>query len=256
MATSDKSRIALITGGNRGLGRSMALHLAERGVDIVFTYRANEKEASEVKELIAKQGRKVAALRLDVGDSAGFEAFAATLAGELERSFGRQRFDYLVNNAGVGVHAAIAETTAAQLDELYAVHLKGPFLLTQKLLPLLEDGGRILNVSSGLARFTLPGYGAYSMMKGAIEVFTRYLAKELGARKISVNTIAPGAIETDFGGGTVRDNAHVNKMIASTIALGRVGLPDDIGAAVAMLLSPEGAWMTGQRVEVSGGQNL
>jgi len=256
MTSSDKTPIALITGGSRGLGRSMALHLAERGVDIIFTYRSGQAEAAAVRERIVALGRKAVALPLDVGDSAAFAAFAASVAGELERSWQRPRFDYLIHNAGTGLHASVTETTAEQLDALYNVHLKGPFLLTQRLLLLLADGGRILHVSSGLARFTLPGYSAYAAMKGGVEVLTRYLAKELGARRITVNTIAPGAIATDFGGCTVRDNPEVNKMVASMIALGRVGQPDDIGAAVAMLLAPESAWINGQRVEVSGGMNL
>jgi NAD(P)-dependent dehydrogenase (short-subunit alcohol dehydrogenase family) len=250
------SPIAIITGGSRGLGRSMALHLAERGVDVLFTYRSGQTEAAEVRERIVALGRKAVALPLDVADSATFEAFAAKVAGELERTWQRKRFDYLVNNAGSGLHVSFAETSAAQLDAMYNIHFKGPFLLTQRLLPLLADGGRILNVSSGLARFSIPGSSAYAAMKGAIEVLTRYQAKELGARKITVNVIAPGAIETDFSGGMVRDNPEVNRMVSSMTALGRPGLPDDIGAAVAMLLGPESGWINGQRVEVSGGMNL
>ncbi|HXU69192.1 MAG TPA: SDR family oxidoreductase [Polyangia bacterium] len=253
---TDKRPIALITGGSRGLGRSMALHLAERGVDILFTYRAAAGEAAGTRERIVALGGKAAALPLDVADSASFDAFAQAVAGELERTFGRKQLDYLVNNAGMGLHRSLVETTAAQLDELYQVHFKAPFLLTQRLLPLIADGGRILNVSSGLARFTIPGSSAYAAMKGAVEVLTRYQAKELGARRITANVIAPGAIATDFGGGLVRDNPEVNKMVASVTALGRVGQPDDIGAAVAMLLSPESGWLNGQRIEVSGGMNL
>jgi len=256
MAHDDKTPIALITGGSRGLGRSMALHLAERGVDILFTYRAAGSEAAAVREAIAARGRKAVALPLDVADSASFDAFARAVAAELERTFARKQFDFLVNNAGTGLHASIAETTAAQLDELYKVHLKAPFLLTQRLLPLMADGGRILNVSSGLARFTIPGSAAYAAMKGAVEVLTRYMAKELGARKITANVLAPGAIETDFGGGVVRDNPELNQRVAAMTALGRVGLPDDIGAAVAMLLAPESRWLNGQRIEFSGGMNL
>jgi NAD(P)-dependent dehydrogenase (short-subunit alcohol dehydrogenase family) len=248
--------IALITGASRGLGKSMALHLAERGVDVALTYRSGEKEASEVVSQIESRGRKAVALRLDVADSRSFGAFAESLSAELRRVWQRDRLDYLVNNAGVGVHASFAETTEEQFDQLMNTHLKGPFFLTQRLLPLIADGGRILNVSTGLARFTFPGYGAYAAMKGGIEVLTRYQAKELGPRKISVNTIAPGAIETDFGGGAVRDNEQLNKAVADQTALGRVGLPDDIGGAVAMLLAPESHWITGQRIEVSGGMLL
>ena len=253
---TNEQKVAVITGGSRGLGKSMALHLAERGVDSIITYRSSSKEAVEVVTAIGKHGRKAAALQLEAGDSSSFGGFAEALKAELGRTWQRTDFDFLVNNAGVGAHASFEQTTEAQFDELMKVHLKGPFFLTQTLLPLIADGGRILNVSSGLARFTFPGYAAYSAMKGGIEVLTRYLAKELGARKISVNTLAPGAIETDFGGGAVRDNSELNKLVASGIALGRVGLPDDIGGAVAMLLSPESAWINGQRIEVSGGQML
>ena len=256
MANSEKTPIALITGGSRGLGRSMALHLAGRGIDVIFTYRAATSEAAEVRERIRALGRKVVALPLDVSDSASFEAFGKAVAAELERTFGRKQFDYLVNNAGTSLHASIAETTAAQLDDIYNVHFKAPFLLTQRLLPLIADGGRILNVSSGLARMTIPGSAAYGAMKAAVETLTRYMAKELGERKITANVIAPGAIATDFSGGMVRDNPEVNKRVASMTALGRVGLPDDIGGAVAMLLSPESGWINGQRIEVSGGMAL
>ncbi|MEZ4375167.1 MAG: SDR family oxidoreductase [Polyangiaceae bacterium] len=254
--TQSNSPIALITGGSRGLGRSMALHLADRGVDLVITYNQNSAAADEVVKQAEAKGRKAVALQLDASDTASFGAFAERLQSELSKTFGRERFDYLVNNAGTGLHKPLAETTEAEFDSMMKLHVKGPFFFTQKLLPLLNDGGRILNISSGLARFTLPGYGAYAMMKGAIEVLTRYQAKELGDRKITVNTLAPGAIETDFGGGTVRDNKQVNAMVASMTTLGRVGLPDDVGAAVAMLLSPDSAWITAQRIEVSGGQSI
>jgi NAD(P)-dependent dehydrogenase (short-subunit alcohol dehydrogenase family) len=256
MTNAQKTPIALITGGSRGLGRSMALHLAERGVDIIFTYRAAASEASEVRERIRALGRKAVALPLDVIDSASFDVFGNSVAAELERTFGRKQLDYLVNNAGTSLHASIAETTAAQLDDVYNVHFKAPFLLTQRLLPLIADGGRIINVSSGLARMTIPGSAAYGAMKAAVETLTRYMAKELGARKITANVIAPGAVATDFSGGMVRDNPEVNKMVSSMTALGRVGLPDDIGGAVAMLLSPESGWINGQRIEVSGGMGL
>jgi len=256
MNSTENNLIALITGGSRGLGKNMAVHLAERGVDSIITYRSSAAEAEAVVNELAQKGRKASSLKLEVGDSASFAAFAERLKSELWNKWQRTSFDYLVNNAGMGVHASFDSTTPAQFDELMNVHLKGPFFLTQTLLPLIADGGRILNVSSGLARFSFPGYAAYATMKGGIEVLTRYLAKELGARKISVNTLAPGAIETDFGGGAVRDNAEVNRQIASLTALGRVGLPDDVGGAVAMLLSPESKWITGQLIEVSGGMML
>jgi NAD(P)-dependent dehydrogenase (short-subunit alcohol dehydrogenase family) len=248
--------IALITGASRGLGRSIALHLAERGVDSIITYKSAAAEAEAVVAQITQLGRRAAVLPLDIGRSDSFDDFTARVRAELERSWRRPRFDYLVNNAGVGLHASLAETTEAQFDELSRIHFKGPFFLTQKLLPLIEDGGRILNVSSGLARFTSPGYGAYASMKGAIEVFTRYLAKELGPRRITVNTLAPGAIASDFNGGAVRDNPAINQAVAASIALGRVGLPEDIGAAASLLLSAESGWINGQRIEVSGGQML
>ena len=249
-------KIALITGASRGLGRSMALHLAAAGVDIVGTYRSATDEAAAVAHEVEARGRRAAVLPLDVGRSDTFAAFAAALAGTLRDAFGRPTFDFLVNNAGHGVHASVADTTEAQFDELIAVQLKGPFFLTQHLLPLIADGGRILNVSSGLARFTLPGYAAYAAAKGGVEVLTRYLARELGARRITANVIAPGAIATDFGGGVVRDVPDVNRQVAASIPLGRAGLPDDVGAAVAALLSDGMGWMNGVRVEVSGGQNL
>jgi len=254
--TQQTPRIALITGGSRGLGRNAAIKLAERGVDVILTYKGNEAEAHAAVREIAALGRRGIALQLDVGDSKSFVAFAQRVKSVLAETWQRERFDYLVNNAGVGAHALFAETTEEQFDLLVDVHLKGTFFLTQKLLPLIEDGGRILNTSSGLARFALPGYAAYGAMKGGIEVLTRYLAKELGPRGIAVNTIAPGAIETDFGGGAVRDNAQLNAYVASTTAMGRVGLPDDIGGAVAALLSDGTGWITGQRIEVSGGQSI
>lgn len=250
------TRIALVTGGSRGLGRSSALHLADRGVDVIFTYKSSAEAARAVVEEIERKDRKAVALPLDVGDSAAYPAFADAVKSALAKHWQRERFDALLNNAGTGVYASFAETTEAQFDELVRVHLKATMFLTQRLLPLIEDGGRILNVSTGLARFTFPGYAAYAAMKGGIEVLTRYMAKELGPRKITVNTLAPGAIETDFGGGVVRDNKQLNQQIAGMTALGRVGVPDDIGDAVALLLAPEAAWITGQRIEVSGGMLL
>ena len=249
-------RIALVTGGSRGLGKNAALKLAAKGTDILLTYHSNRQAALDVVAEIEQKGVKAAALALNVGDSTTFDAFASEVAQVLSQKWGRTTFDYLLNNAGIGLNAPFAETSEAQFDELMNIQFKGPFFLTQRLLPLLQDGGRILNVSSGLARFALPGYAAYAAMKGAMEVLTRYQAKELGGRGISVNIIAPGAIETDFGGGVVRDNAEVNRHIAAQTALGRVGLPDDIGDAIAALLSDELAWMNAQRVEVSGGMFL
>ncbi|WP_207882984.1 SDR family NAD(P)-dependent oxidoreductase [Pseudomonas sp. 30_B] len=249
-------KIALITGASRGLGRNAALHLAAAGIDIIGTYRSQADEARAVVAEIEQHGGRALMLPLDVADSASFDAFAQQVRDGLRSTFGRERFDFLLNNAGIGIHAAFAETTEAQFDQLLNIQLKGPFFLTQKLLPLIKDGGRILNVSTGLTRFALPGYAAYAAMKGAMEVLTKYQAKELGARGIGVNIIAPGAIETDFGGGLVRDNAEINRQIASNTALGRVGLPDDIGGAIAALFSDGSRWINGQRVEASGGMFL
>ena len=248
--------IALVTGASRGLGRSTALHLAARGVDVILTYHSNATEAQAVVGQIEALGRRAVALQLDVGHSQSFAAFADALKTALAQGWQRERFDYLVNNAGVGLYAPFAAATEAQFDTLMNVHLKGPFFLTQRLLPLLGDGGRIVNVSSGLTRFSLPGYAAYATMKGGVEVLTRYLAKELGARGIAVNTLAPGAIETDFGGGAVRDDAQLNGLIASQTALGRVGQPDDIGGAISALLQSDNRWVNAQRIEVSGGQSI
>ncbi|WP_374603255.1 SDR family NAD(P)-dependent oxidoreductase [Niveibacterium sp.] len=246
-------KIALITGGSRGLGRNAALKLAARGVDIILTYRSQQTEADAAVAEIEALGARAVALRLDVADSTSFAAFAAEIRSQLQTRWQRDRFDYLFNNAGAGVHAGFAETTEAQFDKMMAIHLKGVFFLTQAMLPLIADGGRILNVSSGLARFALPGYAAYAAMKGAVEVLTRYLAKELGPRGIAVNVLAPGAIETDFGGGAVRDNAQLNAFVASQTALGRVGQPDDIGDLVAALFSDDARWVNAQRIEASGG---
>jgi NAD(P)-dependent dehydrogenase (short-subunit alcohol dehydrogenase family) len=220
--------ITLVTGGSRGLGRSMSLHLAEKGHDVILTYKSNAAEAEETVAEIKKMGRKAVALALDVSDSKTFDNFRDKVTATLKETWQRSDFDSLVNNAGIGINASVAETTEEQFDLMMNIHLKGTFFLTQKLLPLIKDGGRILNVSSGLARFALPGFAAYAAMKGGVEVLTRYLALELGPRKITVNVIAPGAIETDFGGGMVRDNPEINQMIAGETAMGRVGLPDDI----------------------------
>ena len=251
--SNTNSRIALITGGSRGLGRSMAEALAAHGVDVIFTFHSNETEAAGVVKNVEAQGRKAIALRLDLRQSAGFAAFAEQVKGVLLKQFDRPHLDILVNNAGTGLHAPFAETTEAQFDEMVNVHLKSTFFLSQKLLPLIADGGRILNVSTGLARFSLPGYAAYGTVKGGVETLTRYMARELAARKITVNVVAPGAIETDFGGGRVRDDKATNQYVASMIAMVRVGLPTDIGPAVAALTSPELGWMTAQRIELSGG---
>jgi NAD(P)-dependent dehydrogenase (short-subunit alcohol dehydrogenase family) len=246
-------KIGLVTGGSRGLGKSIALHLAGKGTDVILTYHSNIAEAQDSVAQIEKAGRKALALQLDVSDHKSFGAFGVKVKEALAERWQRSDFDFLINNAGIGVHASFMETTEEQFDRLMDIHFKGTFFLTQRLLPQMADGGRIVNITSGLARFSLPGYAAYGAMKGAVEVLSRYLAKELGPRGITVNVVAPGAIETDFGGGVVRDNPEVNRFIASQTALGRVGLPDDIGASVAALLSDDNQWINGQRIEVSGG---
>ncbi len=250
---SNIGKLALVTGGGRGLGRSTALALAGDGIDVLLTYHSNEASALAVAREVVQLGRKAAVLKLDTADVASFAAFVVDLRESLATHWSRENFDVLVNNAGIGLAAPIAQSTEAMFDQLMAVHLKGVFFLTQSLLPVIADGGRIVNLSSGLTRFSLPGYAAYAMMKGGIEVFTRYLAKELGPRGISVNTVAPGAIETDFGGGVVRDNAEVNRMISGQTALGRVGLPDDIGPVISSLVSDGNRWVNAQRIEASGG---
>lgn len=249
-------KIALVTGGSRGLGKNMALSLAKKGIDVVLTYHSKQDEAQAVVAEIKKMGQRAAALQLNTGEVSSFDTFMGQFTNMLTDTFGTDRFDFLVNNAGVGVYAPFAETSEDDFDTLVNIHFKGAFFLTQKLLPVLKDGGRIINISSGLTRIIGPGYAAYAAMKGAMETLTKYQAKELGSRGIAVNIVAPGAIETDFGGGMVRDNEQVNKHLASVTALGRVGLPDDIGGVVAFLCTDEARWINAQRIEVSGGQNL
>ena len=248
-------KLAIITGGSRGLGRNTAINLAKRGVDLIFTWRVNEQEAESLVRECEALGRRAAGFRLDTGEIPSFDGFVEEVRRTLQ-SWGRERFDYLVNNAGNSLHVGFTETTEEQFDSIFDVHVKGVYFLTQKLLPLMNDGGRIVNVSSGLARFALPGSSAYGAAKGAVEVLTRYLAKELGPRGITANVVAPGAIQTDFSGGMVRDNPEVNRVVASMTALGRAGLPDDIGPMIASLLSDENRWVNGQRIEVSGGMFL
>jgi len=249
-------KVALITGANRGLGRNGALKLAARGIDIILTYRSHADEAQTVVKEIEALGRRAVALALDVGETGQFDRFVGQVKEALQQQWQRERFDYLVNNAGHGHYKPFTDTTEAEFDALVNVHFKGPYFLTQKLLPLINDGGRILNISSGLTRLIYPGSSTYASMKGAMEVLTRYQAKELGERRIRVNILAPGAIETDFGGGRVRDTPEINNQIAGLTALGRVGLPDDIGDAISAILSDETGWITAQRIEASGGQGI
>jgi NAD(P)-dependent dehydrogenase (short-subunit alcohol dehydrogenase family) len=251
-----KNKIALVTGGSRGLGKDMSLNLAKKGIDVVFTYHSNKQEAEKVVAEIEALGQKAKTFQLDTGNIKSFDVFFKQVSEHLKESTGSTNFDFLINNAGTALYAPFAETTEEQFDTALNIHYKGVFFLTQKALPYLNDGGRIINISSGLARFSFPGSSAYGSMKGAIEVLTRYLAKELGPRRIGANVVAPGAIETDFGGGRTRDNKEINSHIASTTALGRVGLPGDIGGVVAFLCTEEARWINGQRIEVSGGMML
>ncbi len=250
------TKIALVTGGSRGLGKSMAIELAKKGLDVIITYQKQVSDAEKLVAEINQTGRKAAALQLDVAQSGSFDAFVDSVKHTLQTSFQTDKLDFLVNNAGSGVHADFGQTTEEQFDSMMNIHLKAPFFLTQKLLPLINDGGGIVNISSGLTRFTYTGYDAYSTMKGGVETLTKYQAKYLGYRKIRVNVVAPGAIETDFGDGTIRDNKELNDYIASLTALGRVGLPDDIGTVVAFLCTDDAKWVNAQRIEVAGGIHI
>ncbi|MGM8360744.1 SDR family NAD(P)-dependent oxidoreductase [Flavobacterium sp. ARAG 55.4] len=251
-----KNKIALVTGGSRGLGKEMALSLAKKGLDVLVTYHSKIDEAKKVVSEIEKLGQSAAAIQLNVEESGDFDSFFEEVTTVLKNTFATDKIDFLVNNAGVGVHESFMTTTEEQLDNMFNIHFKGVFVLTQKALFLMNNGGGIVNVSSGLTRFSFPGYAAYASMKTAMETLTKYQAKELGERKIRVNIVAPGAIATDFGGGAVRDNEQLNQFVASVTALGRVGLPDDIGGVVAFLCTDDAKWVNAQRIEVSGGMNL
>jgi NAD(P)-dependent dehydrogenase (short-subunit alcohol dehydrogenase family) len=248
-------KTSIITGASRGMGRNTAINLAKRGVDVIFTYHSNQTEAESLIREIEALGRKAAASRLDTGDLRAFDSFVADVRKTLQ-SWGRDRFDYLVNNAGNSQHVNFEQVTEADFDAVVNVHFKGVYFLTQKLLPLMNDGVRIVNISSGLTRIAFPGSSAYAAAKGTTEVLTRYLAKELGPRRITANVVAPGPVQTDFSGGMVRDNPEINKQVSAMTALGRPGLPDDVGPMIAALLSDENRWVNGQRIEVSGGLSL
>ena len=248
-----KHTIALVTGGSRGLGKDMAFRLAEKGIDVVLTYHSQADAAQAVVEKIEQLGRKAAALRLDTGEIGSFDPFIGELKDTLTQRFGADRLDYLINNAGIGGYQPIPEVTEAFFDQLLNIHFKGVFFLTQKILPLLNEGGGIVNISSGLTRSSVPGSSVYGSLKGAVEVMTRYLAKELGSRKIRANVVAPGAVLTDFGGGHLRNNEQLQQMVSSVTALGRPGVAEDIGGVVAFLCTEDARWVNGQRIEVSGG---
>lgn len=251
-----QNKIALVTGGSRGLGKNAAIKIASKGIGVILTYQSKKEEADATVNEIKALGVPAAAIQLNVGDTKTFDTIFSEVKSVLKSVFNAEKFDFLINNAGIGIHASFADTTEEQFDALVNIHYKGAFFLTQKALPLLNDGSGIINISSGLARFATPGYAAYAAMKGAIETLTRYQAKELGSRGIRSNVVAPGAIETDFGGGMVRDNDQINAAIAANTALGRVGLPDDIGGVVAFLCTEEARWINAQRIEASGGMFL
>jgi NAD(P)-dependent dehydrogenase (short-subunit alcohol dehydrogenase family) len=250
------NKIALITGGSRGLGKNAALHIAKNGTDVIITYRSKKDEADAVIAEIEKTGLKAAALQLDTGIVKSFDAFAQQLSSTLKEKWGREQFDFLVNNAGIDAASPFAKTTEEDFDNLFNIHFKGVYFLTQKLLPLIADGGRIINLSTGLTRFATPGYAAYASMKGAIEVFTKYLAKELGSRGIAANLVAPGIIETDFTKAAFESHPGLDKHVAGITALGRVGVPDDIGGVIAFLCTEDARWINAQRIEASGGMFL
>lgn len=250
------TKIALITGGSRGLGKNMAIAIAKKGLDVIITYNSKKEEADAVVKEIESLGQKAASLQLNVADSGTFDSFFEEVKAALKETFKTDKFDFLINNAGIGIYNSFIGTTEAEFDQLNNIQFKGPFFITQKALDVMNDGGGIINISTGLARFSSPGYAAYASMKGAIETLTKYQAKELGQRQIKVNVVAPGAIETDFGGGVVRDNEQLNQTLSSITALGRVGLPDDIGGVVAFLCTEDARWINAQRIEVSGGMNL
>jgi NAD(P)-dependent dehydrogenase (short-subunit alcohol dehydrogenase family) len=255
MSSQNSQKIAIVTGASRGIGRNTALNLAKQGVDVIFTYQSKLADAESLIQEFETMGQKAVAFQLDIGNSKQFDEFVSQVQQAL-KTWGKSGFDYLVNNAGNALYEPITSMTEVQFDDIFNIHIKGPYFLTQKLLPLMNDDGRIVNISSGLTRFSSPGSSAYASAKGALEVFTRYLAKEFGSRGITANIIAPGAIETDFGGGHVRNSPELKKMISDNTALGRPGLADDVGPVIASLLSPETRWVNGQRIEVSGGMAL
>ncbi|AYD47735.1 MAG TPA: SDR family oxidoreductase [Arachidicoccus soli] len=250
---STNNKVALVTGGSRGLGKDMSIQLAKKGFDVILTYQNNKEAAEEVVSEIQSLGKKAIALQIDVAQSNSFESFANTVKEALINNFDTPQLHSLVNNAGIGAYAPFESTTEEEFENMINIHLKAPYFLTQKMLPIISDGGSIVNISTGLVRFTFNNYSAYAIAKAGVESLSRYQALELSSRKIRVNTVAPGAIATDFGGGAFRDNKKVNDMIANSTALGRVGLPDDIGSVVAFLCSEDAKWINAQKIEVAGG---
>jgi NAD(P)-dependent dehydrogenase (short-subunit alcohol dehydrogenase family) len=250
------TKIALVTGGSRGLGKDMALALAKKGIDVVLTYRTNKKEAEEVVASIIQSGRNAMALPFDVSDIKSLDQFIGSLGSALKKNWGVKTFDFLINNAGVGATIPIAQVTEEAFDNLLNIHFKGAYFLTQKSLAHMNDGGAVINISTGTTRFCVPGYSVYASMKGAMEVFTKYLAKEMGARGIRSNIVAPGPVETDFNNAAIRNNPQMKGFLSSLSPLGRVGQADDIGSVVAFLCSDDAKWINGQRLEVSGGINV
>ena len=253
---STTTKIALVTGGSRGLGKNMAIAIAKKGIDVILTYNSNKDAADAVVKEVESAGQKAKAFQLDTSNTSFFDGFIKDVTAYLTKEYNKPNFDFLINNAGTALYAPVTDVAEKQMDDIYDIHLKGVFFLTQKALPFMNNGGGIVNISSGLTRIIYPGSSVYGAIKTAVETLTKYMAKELGARKIRVNIVAPGAIETDFGGGRVRDNKEINDQIASLTALGRVGLPDDIGGVVAFLCSDDAYWINAQRIEVSGGQAI
>ncbi len=250
------TKIALVTGGSRGLGKDMAISLAEKGIDVILTYNSNKAMAEEVVKTIEDLGRKAVALQFDAEDLKSYGGFYAMVTAALKSIWQAEKFDFLVNNAGIGGATPIAEVTEEMFDKFMNIHFKGVYFLSQKAFPLLNDNGAIINISTGTTRFCVPGYSVYSSLKSAVETFTKYLAKELGARGIRANVVAPGPIATDFNNGRTRDDAKQNAFLSSLSPMGRVGEAEDIGPVVAFLCSDEAKWINGQRIEVSGGINL
>jgi NAD(P)-dependent dehydrogenase (short-subunit alcohol dehydrogenase family) len=253
---SAQTKIALVTGGSRGLGKEMALALAKKGIDVMITYRTNKEEADKVVQEVESIGRKAASLQLDLAHIHTIDGFVNEIRAALQSKWQTSSFHFLINNAGMGATVPFTNVTESLFDEFLNVHFKGVYFLTQKLLPLLSDGSSIINISSGTTRFANPGYSVYASMKGAMEVLTKYLAKELGVRGIRSNIVAPGPIETDFNNAAIRSNPQLKTILSSLSPLGRVGYADDIGGVIAFLCSDDAKWINGQRIEVSGGINV